>query len=89
MSDYRLYHNSSKLLLPLMTASIGLESMDYSYKNTFHVMNICNLGYHSHYSCASVIHDYIKNRTANDVLRLMNAKMHLLATIGFMAYLYK
>ena len=100
----KYYKYSYKTLLPLLGASILIESIDgdiiykseekvtkisENIKNTFHSVNIANVGFHSYVSVSSVITDYVKPVMISRLCRAANFQGHLLATGGFMYYLFK
>ena len=87
---YKLYNKSNHYMLQMLAVSAGLEkTVDSDIKNMFHVYNVFNVGYHSYFSCSSVINDYIKNKTANEILKVTNIKSHAFAVIGLCMYLSK
>ena len=85
----KVYHTSSKWLLP----SLGLSGISYKYnlkiEKPIYMSSAVLVGYHSYFSVSSVITDYIKPVSMNNVARLINAKSHLVATLGIIHYIYK
>ena len=104
LKTLKCYKSSYKTLIPLLSVSLLIESIDGdilyksdgkvtrisdNIKNTFHYMNIVNVGFHSYVSVSSVITDYAKPEIMSRLCRVANLQGHLLATGGFMYYLLK
>ena len=83
------YHTSNKTLLPLVT----LDYINYKYNLNFDlfIYPVTNflIGYHSYLSMSSIITDYIKPPTLNQIARIANAKSHIVAGTGIFYYIYQ
>jgi succinate dehydrogenase hydrophobic anchor subunit len=86
-----LYHKSNKLLLPLF----GLTYLSkYNETNKYltsilETLNVANIGYHSYFSMSTIITDYVKMKNITPFVRVINLKSHILATGGFIYYIYQ
>lgn len=95
----KLYHKSSKSMLPLLATSILARTYKYNEKdnvpdnkmivNTFDSLNILNFAYHSYVSTSCVITDYIKHVKFSRCTRGVSFGLHSLATYGYLNKLYK
>ena len=86
----KLYHTSSKLLIPLGIFSYGLHELNYKKTAlTLDIFNITNFTYHSYVSTSCIISDYIKIRQIEPIIRSSSAITHSLACIGFVNIIYK
>ena len=94
----KYYHKSNKLLIPGIGLSILMHSKYFEhYKNrenkintlinVIDLGNVLNFGYHSYVSTSAVITDYIKFKNLSKISRIVNFKLHSLATIGISYYL--
>ena len=78
-----LYRTTSWWLLPFTVLSYGLTNHEPISK-FIHASTVTLYGYHSYVSTSCVITDYMKRPLVGDLLRVANAKFHLLGTIGFL-----
>jgi hypothetical protein len=96
----KVYHWSSKAMLPLLGLSLGSEMIDgdvvykkndhsVSFKDCVHGVNVLNVGFHSYVSVSNVIVDYVKHANASRLCRLANLQGHLLAAGGFLYIILK
>ena len=71
----KIYHKSGKIMFPLICGSL--------FSDSFHPFNIMNISYHSYFSTSCVITDYIKPKLLSSTCRVVNLKLHILASFGF------
>ena len=90
------YHTSSKLLVPGLLLSYGLNNtitIDDKYKrigiNFLNFSNIINIGFHSYVSTSAIISDYVKPVNLSKALRLSSFGLHAIAVCGFCKYFKK
>ena len=79
----KYYHMSSKILIPSILYSAFCHYKDFKITPIIDSMCITNIGFHSYVSVSSVIHDYIKPKNINNIARIMNTKLHILAFINY------
>ena len=90
------YHTSSKLLVPGLLLSYGLNktvTIDDKYKrigiNFVNFSNIINVGFHSYVSTSAIISDYIKPVNLSKGIRASSLGLHALAVCGLCRYFKK
>ena len=84
------YHKSAKWMIPLSVSSyLSYHHGLPSFNNFIYVPTILSIGYHSYFSTACIITDYIKPTNLALVSRAANLKLHGLSTFGFIYFLYK
>ena len=90
------YHTSSKLLVPGLLLSYGLNNtvtIDDKYKrigiNFINFSNIINVGFHSYVSTSAIISDYIKPVNLSKGIRASSLGLHALAICGLCRYFKK
>ena len=81
----KLYHTSSKTLLPFTLLSVYF----YNKKNKYitpilHTITLANVSYHSYVSCSCVITDYLKPNIIAKPARVTNIGLHTFASIGYL-----
>lgn len=88
----KIYHNTNKTILPLYFMSF----LNYKYNTSLHIISpilysgsTLVSGYHSYFSTSAIISDYIKPVKLNQTARVLNFKTHLIATYGFLYYIYQ
>ena len=84
------YHNSAKWMIPLSISSYlsyhhGIQPIN----NIVYIPTILSVGYHSYFSTACIITDYIKPKSGAFIARIANLKLHSISTIGFIYFLHK
>lgn len=78
------YHTSSKLLIPLLTASYLSHKYNLEIPDkTLGILNVANIGFHSYVSTSCIITDYVKPTNISSLLRFSNFGLHGLAISGF------
>ena len=90
------YHTSSKLLVPGLLLSYGLNNIitiDDKYKrigiNFVNFSNIINVGFHSYVSTSAIISDYRKPVNLSKGIRASSLGLHALAICGLCRYFKK
>ena len=90
------YHTSSKLLVPGLLLSYGLDNIvnvDDKYKrigiNFLNFSNITNIGFHSYVSTSAIISDYVKPVNLSKGIRASSLGLHALAICGLCRYFKK
>ena len=90
------YHTSSKLLVPGLLLSYGLDNIvnvDDKYKrigiNFLNFSNIINIGFHSYVSTSAIISDYVKPVNLSKGIRASSLGLHALAICGLCGYFKK
>ena len=81
----KLYHTSSKTLLPFTLFSVYF----YNNKNKYvtpliHTITLANVSYHSYISCSCIITDYLKPNIIAKPARVTNIGLHAFASIGYL-----
>lgn len=84
----KMYHISSKAIIPITITSILTHYYLPDYENNIHSFNILNFGYHSYFSTSSIITDYIKYPRLSQFTRVSSLNLHVIASIGFLQYIY-
>ena len=86
----KLYHTSSKLLIP--TGIISICFHQTKYKNlslSFDTFNVFNFAFHSYVSTSCIITDYVKIKNLEPIIRKANIFGHIIASVGFINIIYK
>jgi hypothetical protein len=88
-SMLQLYHRGNFYLLPLFGLSYFVEDTPYlGIKTLIQSGTVMTYGYHSYVSTSFILTDYIKPKTLQSVLRVVNTKTHLFATLGFLKMIF-
>ena len=86
----KLYHTSSKLLIPSGIISIGFHQTKYKNLAAYcDIFNVINFAFHSYVSTSCIITDYVKIKHLEPIIRRTNAATHTVACIGFINMIYK
>ncbi len=86
----RIYHTSSKLLVPFSVVSFGLyQTRHKNISLTFNIVNVINFSFHSYVSTSCIISDYVKIKHIEPLIRRLNIGTHVIATAGVINILYK
>lgn len=95
----RAYHNSNKLMIPLIVSSILARNITYGKKNdkldnnlvinSLDSLNILNFAYHSYVSISCVITDYIKPVNIARCTRGFSLGLHSFVIYGYINKIYK
>ena len=86
---FKLYHLSNKGIIPLSSLSYVNWKYQLHCDKIFYPISTILLGYHSFFSVENIINDYIKFKNLNKLTRLINVKSHLIASYGFLNYIYQ
>jgi len=86
----KLYHTSSKLLIPSGIISFGFHQTKYKNLAPYcDIFNIINFTFHSYVSTSCIITDYVKIKHLEPIIRKANMGGHIMASIGFINIMYK
>jgi succinate dehydrogenase hydrophobic anchor subunit len=84
------YHKSAKWMIPLSVSSyLSYHHGVAPFNNFVYIPTVLSLGYHSYFSTACIITDYIKPKNFAIASRVLNLKLHGLSTFGFIYFLCK
>ena len=85
------YHLNNKIILPLGMASLITYNLNDFKKINYFINNlgVLNLSYHSYFSTSTVITDYIKPKFLQNTSKVLNFKLHILASLGYFYYFNK
>ena len=84
------YHKSAKWMIPLSVSSyLSYHHGVQPINNIVYIPTILSIGYHSYFSTACIITDYVKPKNLALATRVANLKLHGLSTFGFIYFLYK
>ena len=97
VKNLKLYHYSSKLLIPQLVGSYFLINRkndgDYYTKHiaqAFTTFTLINTGYHSYVSMSMILNDYLQKLfTSKQIInsvKCSNTGLHLLACVGYVKY---
>lgn len=78
----RMYHASSKCIIPSLAISYLTEKNELTIQYPIHALTIVNLGYHSYVSTSCVITDYIKVPKIERISRISNIGLHMVASVA-------
>ena len=95
----KIYHKSSKFMIPLLATSMIARNIIYSEKddvpdnkvivNSLDSLNILNFAYHSYVSTSCIITDYVKPVNIARCTRGLSLGFHSLAIYGYLSKIYK
>lgn len=85
----KIYHQSSKFLIPGIFVSLFLNNYDNNIKKFVDCTNVLNIGYHSYVSSSCIITDYIKQKHLSKGSRVFSLGFHGLAVFGYLNNIYK
>lgn len=85
----KLFHRTGYALLPLIGFSYCVPSEVSTLSCVLYTATLTNFSFHSYVSTSFVISDYVKNRSFQNVFRVINLKCHILATMGYVYYFTK
>lgn len=96
VKNLKLYHYSSKLLIPQLVGSYFLINRkndgDYTkhFAQVFTTFTLMNTGYHSYVSMSMILNDYLQKLfTSKHIInsvKCSNAGLHLLACVGYVKH---
>ena len=86
---YHKYHLTNKLLLPSFIINYGLYKINPDKSKYFTLINSYLFGFHSAYSTATIITDYIKPKNIKFIARGSNLFLHGLAITGYTYSVFK
>ena len=76
---YSIYHKGAKYLIPGMGINViaNRNSDTIPYIGVVTIPSICQMAFHSHFSIANVLQDYVKHGGAQRGLRVGSLSFHL------------
>uniref|UniRef100_A0A6C0FCB3 Uncharacterized protein n=1 Tax=viral metagenome TaxID=1070528 RepID=A0A6C0FCB3_9ZZZZ len=82
---YSIYHKGAKFLIPGMGINViaNRNSDTIPYIGVVTIPSICQMAFHSHFSIANVLQDYVKHGGVQRGLRVGSLSFHGLAVVGF------
>ena len=82
-SLYHKYHFTNKLLLPSLALNYATYKIKPEYNYIPSLVNVYLFGYHSSFSTATIITDYVKPKLLRNICRGGNVLLHSVAIGGF------
>lgn len=80
---YHKYHLTNKLLLPSLILNYTTYKIKPEYSYIPSLLNVYLFSYHSCFSTATIITDYVKPKLLKNICRGGNISLHFVAVGGF------